>query len=246
MLERYLTAASTYAHSIDHLFILIAVIVGFWLIAAETMMFTLVFKFRAKNGRPTQYITGEEKHLKRWITIPHALVLVCDIVIIIGAISVWYNIKQNMPVADETVRVIGQQWAWSFQQAGPDGVMDTPDDIRSVGELHVKINTTYHFELMSRDVVHSFAIPAFRLKQDALPGRTITGWFRPNRLGTYDIQCTQMCGLGHALMAGRIVVETPQDHAAWLMRNSSPAVAGLQASPASTPDGTMTLAEVRR
>ena len=246
MLERYLTAASTYAHSIDHLFILIAAIVGFWLIAAETIMFTLVFKFRAKNGRPTQYITGEEKHLKRWITIPHAMVLVCDVVIIIGAISVWYNIKQNMPVADETVRVIGQQWAWSFQQAGADGVMDTPDDIRSVGELHVKINTTYHFELMSRDVVHSFAVPAFRLKQDALPGRTITGWFRPNRLGTYDIQCTQMCGLGHALMAGRIVVETPQDHAAWLMRNSNPAVAGLQALPASPPDGTLTLAEARR
>ena len=90
MLERYLTAASTYAHSIDHLFILIAVIVGFWLITAETMMFALVFKFRAKDGRPTQYITGEEKHLKRWITIPHALVLVCDVVIIVGAITVWY------------------------------------------------------------------------------------------------------------------------------------------------------------
>jgi cytochrome c oxidase subunit 2 len=246
MLERYLTAASTYAHSIDHLFILIAAIVGFWLIAAETMMFTLVFRFRARNGRPTQYITGEEKHLKRWITIPHALVLVCDVVIIIGAISVWYNIKQDMPAAEETVRVIGQQWAWSFQQAGPDGVMDTADDIRSVGELHVKINTTYHFELMSRDVVHSFAIPAFRLKQDALPGRTITGWFRPNRLGTYDIQCTQMCGLGHGLMAGRIVVETPQDHAAWLMRNANPAVAGQQTLPNSVTDGTLTVAEVRR
>jgi cytochrome c oxidase subunit 2 len=246
MYERYLSAASTYAHSIDHLFILIAVLVGFWLIAAETMMFVLIFKFRAKDGRPTQYITGEEKHLKRWITIPHALVLVCDLVIIVGAISVWYNIKQDMPAAQETVRVIGQQWAWSFQQAGPDGVMDTADDIRSVGELHVKVDTTYHFELMSRDVVHSFAIPAFRLKQDALPGRTITGWFRPNKVGTYDIQCTQMCGLGHGLMAGRIIVETPQDHAAWLMHNTSPAVAGVPPAAAPHSDGAMTMAEVRR
>jgi cytochrome c oxidase subunit 2 len=247
MYERYLSAASTYAHSIDHLFILIAVIVGFWLIAAETMMFVLIFKFRAKDGRPTQYITGEEKHLKRWITIPHLLVLVCDVVIIVGAISVWYNIKQDMPVADETVRVIGQQWAWSFQQAGPDGVMDTADDIRSVGELHVKVDTTYHFDLMSRDVVHSFAVPAFRLKQDALPGRTITGWFRPNKVGTYDIQCTQMCGLGHGLMAGRIIVETPQDHAAWLMRNASPSTAGLlPAAQAPTSDGVVTMAEARR
>jgi cytochrome c oxidase subunit 2 len=246
MYERYLSAASTYAHSVDHLFILIAVLVGFWLIAAETMMFVLIFKFRAKDGRPTQYITGDEKHLKRWITIPHLLVLVCDVVIIVGAISVWYNIKQDMPAAQETVRVIGQQWAWSFQQAGPDGVMDTADDIRTVGELHVKVDTTYHFDLMSRDVVHSFAIPAFRLKQDALPGRTITGWFRPNKIGTYDIQCTQMCGLGHGLMAGRIIVETPQDHAAWLMHNTTPAVVSVPPTAAPLSDGAMTVAEARR
>ena len=248
MLERYSTAASTYAHSIDHLYILIAVIVGLWLIAAESMMFVLVFKFRAKDGRPTQYVTGEEKHLTRWISIPHFMIILCDIVILAGAITVWYNIKQSMPAADETVRVIAQQWAWSFQQAGPDGVLDTADDIRTVGELHVKVNTTYHFELMSRDVVHSFAIPAFRLKQDALPGRTITGWFRPNRVGTYDVQCTQMCGLGHGLMAGRIIVETAQDHAAWLMRNSSPATAAAarEVRPASAGDAAPTIAEVQR
>lgn len=246
MLERYLTAASTYAHSIDHLFILIAAIVGFWLIAAEGMMFGLVFKFRAKDGRPTQYITGEEPHLKRWISIPHYIIIVCDIVILAGAITVWYNIKQVMPPADVTVRVIGQQWAWSFQQPGPDGVLDTADDIRTVGELHVAVNTTYHFELLSRDVVHSFAVPAFRLKQDALPGRTISGWFRPDRVGTYDIQCTQMCGIGHALMAGRVIVETPQAHAAWLIRNSNPAAAEQQAAPSPATDGPATMAEVRR
>jgi cytochrome c oxidase subunit II len=246
MWERYATAASSYAHSIDHLFILIAVLVGFWLLAAEGMMFFLIFKYRARDGRPTQYITGEEKHLKRWISIPHFLVILCDIVIIIAAITVWYRIKQVLPPADATVRVIGQQWAWSFQQPGPDGVLDTADDIRTVGELHVVVNTTYHFELMSRDVVHSFAVPAFRLKQDAVPGRTITGWFTPNRVGTYDIQCTQMCGIGHALMAGRVVVETPQAHAAWLLRNSRPEAAGQQAAAAPGADAGTTVAEVRR
>jgi cytochrome c oxidase subunit II len=249
MLERYATAASTYAHSIDHLFILIALIVGFWLIAAEGMMFALIFRFRAKDGRPTQYITGEEPHLKRWVSIPHYIIIVCDVIILAGAITVWYRIKQVMPPADVTVRVIGQQWAWSFQEPGPDGVLDTADDIRTVGELHVTVNTTYHFELLSRDVVHSFAVPAFRLKQDALPGRTISGWFRPNRVGTYDIQCTQMCGIGHALMAGRIIVETPKDHAAWLLRNPTPAVAERnerQAPPSPSMEGPATMAEVRR
>ena len=249
MVERYLTAASTYAHSIDHLYILIALVVGFWLIVAEFMLFWLVFKFKAVDGRPTQYVTGEEPHLKRWISIPHFIIILCDVVILAGAISVWYSIKQVMPPADETVRVVAQQWAWTFQEPGPDGVLDTADDIRTVGELHVKVNTTYHFELVSRDVVHSFAVPAFRLKQDVLPGRVITGWFRPNRVGTYDIQCTQMCGIGHGMMAGRIVVETPQDHAAWLLRNSTPAAAAQQAAMAATTTDSMpgvTMAEARR
>jgi cytochrome c oxidase subunit 2 len=225
MWQRYIIEASSYAQSIDHLFLLIAALVGFWFIAAETVFFWLIFTFRKKDGRPTQHVTGEEKHLVRWITIPHLLVILCDIVILVPAIMVWYNVKEAMPPAEQTVRVIGQQWAWSFQEPGPDGILDTADDIRTVGDLHVTVNTTYHFELESRDVVHSFAIPSFRLKQDALPGRTITGWFRPNRVGTYDIQCTQICGIGHAMMAGRIIVETPQDHAAWLMHNSNPSAA---------------------
>ncbi|MBZ5698936.1 MAG: cytochrome C oxidase subunit II [Acidobacteriia bacterium] len=245
MLERYLTGASTYAHSIDHLFLLIAALVGFWLIVAEIALFWLSFKFRRKQGRPTQYVTGEEKHLARWVTIPHLLVIVCDIVILVPALIVWFNIKQTNPPIEQTVRVFGQQWAWSFQQPGPDGILDTADDIRTVGELHVTVNTTYRFELRSRDVVHSFAVPSFRLKQDALPGRTISGWFRPNRVGTYDIQCTQICGIGHALMAGRVIVETPQEHAAWLIRASNPALAERESPPASA-TGASIVAEVRR
>lgn len=246
MWERYITAASTYAHSIDHLFFLIAALVGFWFLVAEGALFWLVFKFRARDGRPTQYVTGDEPHLKRWISIPHFLIILCDVVIIAWAITVWYNIKQVMPPADATVRVIGQQWAWSFQQPGPDGVFDTPDDIRTVGELHVKENTVYHFELQSRDVLHSFSVPVFRLKQDAVPGRTITGWFKATRPGTFDIQCTQMCGMGHGLMAGRIVVETPQQHAAWIQSMSKPAVAAATATPAAVPAETSKFAEVRR
>jgi len=248
MWQRYITGASSYAHNVDHLFMLIAVLVGFWLIVAEVVLFWLIFAFREKPGVPTQHITGEEKHLARWISIPHFLVIVCDIVILVPAIMLWYSIKQVMPPADRTVRVIAQQWAWSFQDPGPDGVLDTADDIRTVGELHVTVNTTYHFELMSRDVIHSFAIPSFRLKQDALPGRTISGWFRPTRVGTYDIQCTQMCGIGHGLMAGRIVVETAQDHAAWLMRESPPAGGPVQAQvapAAATPQRMATMAAMQ-
>ena len=246
MLQRFLTGASSYSHSVDHLIFLVAAIVGFWLLAAEGALFWLMFKFRHREGRGPQYITGEEKHLTRWISIPHSLVILCDIVIIVYAVTVWVNIKQTLPPAGQTVRIYGQQWTWSFQQPGPDGVLDTADDIRTVGELHVRAGTTYHFELVSRDTVHSFSVPAFRLKQDALPGRVITGWFLPTRPGTYDIQCTQMCGLGHALMAARVVVETPQEHAAWLQRASNPSLAAQTAPPATAvAPAIATVAEVR-
>ena len=192
-------------------------IVGFWFILCEGMLFYLIIRYRAKDGVRSEYITGDEKELKRWITIPHMLVLVCDIFILYGAIVVWVEIKQTLPEKPyETVRVIGQQWAWSFVHPGADGELDTDDDIKTVDELHVLIDTLYHFKLESRDVLHSFSVTVFRLKQDVIPGRIITGWFEATRTGTYDIQCAEMCGIGHGIMAASIIIETPEEHEAWI------------------------------
>lgn len=113
------------------------------------------------------------------------------------------------------MRVIGQQWAWTFQHPGPDGELDTADDIRTIDELHVKVDTVYHYELGARDVLHSFSVPVFRLKQDAVPGRTIKGWFKATKTGVWDIQCAEICGIGHGLMGARVVVEDEAQHAAW-------------------------------
>jgi cytochrome c oxidase subunit 2 len=222
MIERYVVAASTYASDIDDLILLIAVLVGFWFVLCELIFFSFIVRFRAKEGRRADYITGEEKELKRWITIPHLLVLVCDVFIIIGAVRVWYNVKQVLPPAEQTVRVIGQQWAWSFVHPGPDGKLDTPDDIATVDELHIQTGTVYHYKLEARDVLHSFSVPVFRLKQDAVPGRIITGWFEATKTGAFDIQCAEICGIGHGVMAGRIVIETAEQHIAW-MKERSPA-----------------------
>jgi cytochrome c oxidase subunit 2 len=132
-------------------------------------------------------------------------------------------VKQDLPVAEgmKTVRIVGQQWAWSFQHPGPDGELDTDDDIKTVGELHVTVDTLYHFKLESRDVMHSFSVPVFRLKQDALPGRVITGWWEATKTGEWDIQCAEMCGIGHGIMAARIFVETPEEHEAWIQANAA-------------------------
>jgi cytochrome c oxidase subunit II len=224
MLDQLVPSASSFSGDVDRLFLLIAVIVGVWFIAAEAMFFWLIFRFRAVPGRAGQYVTGKEKHLKRWLTIPHMLVLVCDVVIVVAAVRVWVKIKQTLPPADLTVRVTGQQWAWTFTDPGPDGKLDTADDVRTTDELHLVNGKTYHFLLESKDVLHSFFVPAFRLKQDAVPGRTYTGWFRTERPGTYDILCAQICGMGHGVMTAKLVVEDAAAHAAWLAQHAADGV----------------------
>jgi cytochrome c oxidase subunit 2 len=220
MMQSLVQQASSYAADIDGLIMLILVLVGFWFLLAEGIFFWLIWKFRAKEGQKSEYLTGKEKHVKRWVTIPHALVLVCDVFIIIGAVQVWFNIKQQLPEADAEIRVIGQQWAWVFQHPGEDNQLDTDDDIFTTDDLYVENEKTYHFQLTSRDVLHDFSVPVFRLKQDAVPGRTITGWFHPTLAGTFDIQCAEICGIGHGVMAGRINVLDADDHSAWVAANS--------------------------
>lgn len=216
--------ASTYANDIDNLILLVAVLAGFWFFAAEGMLLWLVWRFRAKPDVKSEYIEGHEHHVKKWIEWPHRIILVFDVFIIIGAVQVWYNVKQRLPEADSTIRIIGQQWAWTFQHPGADNELDTADDIVTVDELHVEVNQIYHFRLEARDVLHSFSVPVFRLKQDAIPGRSITGWFEPTQTGEHDIQCAEICGIGHGVMAARIHIEDAQQHADWI-RSASVAAA---------------------
>lgn len=214
--------ASSFADDIDALIALIAVLVVFWALLAYAAFFFLIFRFRdSGDDRRAQYVTGEEKNLKRWITYPHAAIIVCDLVIVFMAIMVWYDVKQRMPESETTVRIVAQQWAWNFVHPGPDNELDTDDDINSFNEMHVEQGRTYHYELVSKDVLHDFSVPAFRLKQDAIPGRIMKGWFEPTRAGEYDIQCAEMCGIGHGLMGARIIVETPEEHAAWVSQNTA-------------------------
>lgn len=223
MISHYVPAASSYASHIDGLFTLILVVVGFWFLVAEIVFFAFIFRYRRRDGVAAAYITGDEKSHKKWISRPHIAIIVCDVVIIALTVAVWIEVKQTVPPADQTVRIVAQQWAWTFVQPGPDGKLGTPDDITTVDDLHVELGKTYHFELTSSDVLHSFSVPAFRLKQDAVPGRQITGWFKPTAPGQFDIQCAEICGIGHALMPARLVVETPEEHRAWMGKQQAAA-----------------------
>ena len=226
MASWYLQQASTYAADVDNLILLVAVIVGAWLVAAEIVLFWLIFRFRARKGVAGRYVTGETKGEKRWVSYPHYAVLIFDLVILVFALRVWNDIKIASPTPEETVRIVAQQWAWTFVHAGPDGALDTPDDIRTVDDLFVQVNRVYRFELHSRDVLHSFSVPVFRLKQDAVPGRMIAGWFTPTLTGTFDIQCAEICGLGHAYMPARLHVQTPAERTAWHTAREDDRLAG--------------------
>jgi cytochrome c oxidase subunit II len=213
-------SASSFSGDVDFLILLIALIVGFWFFLAEFVLFYFIVKFRRKDGIAAAYITGERKVEKRWISIPHLLIIVCDIVILAFSFRVWSAIKQDLPPADETIRVIGQQWAWRFVHPGADHQLGTADDIETVDELYLRVGTLYHFQLEATDVLHSLWIPAFRLKQDAVPGRVITGWVKPTKMGTFDIPCAQMCGIGHGIMMGQLVVQSAADYPQWLQQRT--------------------------
>ena len=216
----YIDAVSSYAADIDNLILLVAALVGGPFLIAEFLLVGFVLKFRKKEGVKAQYISGENKEHKRWVTIPHFVVLLFDIVIIVFAVRVWVDVKQELPEPDHKIRVHGQQWAWNFTHAGPDGTLDTEDDIHTVNTLHVEVDKVYHFILTSRDVLHNFSVPVFRLKQDVIPGREIVGWFKAQKTGEHDIQCAEICGIGHGLMAARIVIEDAPTHAAWQARQA--------------------------
>jgi cytochrome c oxidase subunit 2 len=229
MMEHLITQASSYAARVDNLIDFIAIVVGIWFIIGQAVFFTFIFRYSRKRHPKSAYVTGETKEDGKWVHISHYAVIVCDVVILALASMTWYHVKQALPPADSTIRVVGEQWAWKFTDPGPDNQLDTPDDVTTIDELHVKVGTTYHFKLEAKDVIHSFSVPVFRLKQDAIPGRVITGWFKPTKTGEFDVQCTQMCGIGHGIMAARIIIETPEQHAAWL-RDNSKTVAGVDAS----------------
>lgn len=220
MIDLLVDRASTFAGAIDGLFLLILIFGGFWFLVAEFFLFWLILRFRARPGVRSEYITGAEKHLKRWVTGPHMIIIGLDVIIIAVSIHVWNQVKIHQPEPDSVIRVIGQQWAWIFQHPGPDNVLDTEDDIWTVDDLYIQEGRIYHFQLESRDVVHSFSVPVFRLKQDAVPGRRITGWFEATRTGSYDIQCAEICGIGHGVMYGRIHILDESDYGRWIAANA--------------------------
>jgi len=210
MWDYFPAVASSYAGDIDDAIKLVTYIVGGWAALAYLIFFYFLFRYRRREGVRSQYVPGTGK-AALWVILPVFVIAVFDFGIDIINHRIWTDIKINMPETTQTVRVTARQWLWQFTYPGPDGKFDTPDDINTMNTLHAKLGAKTKFELRSADVLHSFSIPAFRLKQDIIPGRVITGWFEAIKEGNYDLQCAEICGLGHTNMGARAIVHSAEN-----------------------------------
>jgi cytochrome c oxidase subunit 2 len=121
-----------------------------------------------------------------------------------AAIYIWLY---QAPPGDEEVYVVAKQWMWKIEHSGGQ---------REIDALHVPVNKTVRVVMASEDVIHSFFVPAFRVKRDVVPGTLETIWFRADKTGVFKLECTQFCGLQHATMHGEIDVLSGPDYARWL------------------------------
>ncbi len=127
-----------------------------------------------------------------------------------GAIT-YFHIERPPANAIE-IDVVGKQWMWKFQH---------PEGQREINELHVPVGQPIKLLMTSEDVIHSFYVPDFRVKQDVLPGRYSTLWFQATKAGTYQLHCAEYCGTDHAVMGGRVIAMTPTDFQTWLVGGNS-------------------------
>lgn len=206
---------STYGQEIDDLFWLISVFV---IIAFVISLFVLIYpliKYNYKKVKKADYVTGESKKHFRWITIALVLLASSDFVILLAEHGTWDKIE-NIPAQYEVrVGVTGRQWNWIFTYPGPDGKLNTADDVvidEQNSELHVPVNKNIVFELRASDVLHSFFVVNTRLKQDVIPGRMNTRWINITKEGKYDISCAEICGLLHSVMRNFLVVESQEKY----------------------------------
>jgi cytochrome c oxidase subunit 2 len=198
--------ASTAAPKIDQLLNVMIVLSSLVFSLVMVMLFYALWKFKAKPGDESdgEPIHGNTRLEVAWTVIP-------TIIVLFGAGYSWsvLNDIEKHDANAMTVDVFSQQYAWSFGYPGKGNVW-------SQGELHVPVNRQIQFEMHSQDVIHSFWVPEWRIKKDNVPGITTTAVVTPDRVGTYQLICTELCGFGHASMRAKVVVEPPAQFRKWV------------------------------
>jgi len=230
--------AAKAAEFIDHQFALTYVLMGIVFVAAQGALGYLVWKYRDRPGAaPVRYSHGNTSLEAIWTTLTAVLFIGLNLM---GS-HVWASERFEPAAAGSVpVEVTGMQFAWYFRYPGPDGKfgrtdpklmdpsagneaavgLDTADaagkDDVVTGTMYLPVNREVDLTLRAVDVIHSFFVPSFRFKQDAVPGLAIRMHFTPTEIGEYEIACAELCGLGHYKMHGMVHVVSQEDFDKWL------------------------------
>ena len=228
--------ASAHAAEIDIIMLLVhslmlALAVG-W---GGVFVYTLI-RFRRSRQPKADYHGARS----RYSTYTEAGIVIAELILLVGfSIPAWATRTRNLPPAHEAVviRVVGEQFAWNAHYPGADGAFgpqnpkllapDNPlgldprspaakDDITTVNEIVVPLGRPVIVHLSAKDVIHSFGVPAMRIKQDANPGMMTAVWFTPTMTGDFDVACSQLCGFGHNRMKAILRVVSADDFTRWL------------------------------
>jgi cytochrome c oxidase subunit 2 len=220
-------------HYIDQTLIITFWITGAAFVAVIGFMAWCVFRYSHRPGQTAQY-EPENKKLELWLTVATALGVAA---MLAPGLFVWSQFV-TVPHDATEIEIVGQQWRWSYRLPGKDGRLGTSDtqlisDTNPLGlnphdpagqddvvidaeDLHLPIDRPVKVLLRSIDVLHDFYVPEFRSKMDMIPGSVTYFWFTPTRIGSFEALCAELCGIGHSIMRGRVVVQTEAEYRAWL------------------------------
>jgi len=194
--------ASTMASQVDLLFLFIlSVLIFFTSIIAITIILFAV-RYRRSTHRRAEQIEGSLALEIGWTVIPLGIAMI----IFVWGTVIFFGMNRP-PAQSMEIYGVGKQWMWKFEHL---------DGQREINQLHVPVGRDVKVILASQDVIHSFFVPAFRIKTDVIPGRYTYAWFRATKVGHYHLFCAEYCGTMHSGMIGEVVVMEPADYEQWL------------------------------
>jgi cytochrome c oxidase subunit 2 len=194
--------ASTSAAHLDALFIFLLLITGLVTLLIFVLIIVFALKYRQSRQLEATHIEGSVALEATWSIVPAGI-----FVVFFAWGAVLYFQERTPPRGAMEIYVVAKQWMWKLQHI---------EGQREINQLHVPVNRDVKLIMTSQDVVHSFYVPAFRVKQDVIPGRYTTIWFHPTRPGSYHLFCAEFCGTQHSGMIGSIEVMAPADYETWL------------------------------
>lgn len=224
--------ASTHAAELDHLTVIVHWLMAVLFVGWGAFFLFVLFRFRKGNNPRADY-HGAKGKISKGLEV--GVVFAEVILLAFYAIPAWATRVRDFPPEDQAVvvRVVAEQFAWNVHYPGPDGKFgptdisrmaadnplgldrqapDAKDDITTINQLTLPVDRPVLVHLSSKDVIHSFGLYEMRVKQDAVPGMDMPVWFIPNRIGDYEITCSQLCGLGHYRMRGFVNIKSDADY----------------------------------